>query len=345
MTTPSTITKPSKDKVKLIYNTRMVTIEVGIEKEHFVIHQSFLCAKSQYFTKALSGSFKESITRSIELPDVSPILFRIFVAWIYHGTLVYFLPSDTTIDNDLDSLKITENDLEQKTVYQSKAPNNEESNSDNSGNSIPDLTVVNYTSSVIASAGRNHDRSSALRSTDTASSTKEPKYQGDDPTSWPYSVFVRLYILADRFDVRSLRADCLDALLNFLGTDHATFDSKDIHYIFQNTSAASRLRRLVIDHTVYYFKFESDAFKYEELPKEFLATVMVASSRRMPLQLCGRCHKASVKEDYDSDDSYDEDDEGDIAPFEKDPCLYHEHPNDEEREACRLRRESSKSAT
>jgi hypothetical protein len=96
----------------------MVTIEVGPEKEHFVVHQSFLCAKSPYFDKALSGSFQEAITRLIRLPDTSPILFRIFVAWLYHGLLHYLPPHGRTVDQDFESLTINQETLEQEVTHQ-----------------------------------------------------------------------------------------------------------------------------------------------------------------------------------------------------------------------------------
>lgn len=334
----------------------MVTIEVGAAKEHFVVHQSFLCAKSQYFVKALSGSFQEAITRFVRLPDVSPILFRIFVTWLYHGILVYFPHDNATIDKDFDSLKITEKDLESKIIHQSEIHHKDgESNNDNSSDLNTDNTIAGPASEIVTSEDRGHDTSSTLNSSDIASSTEESKYREDDSATWPYSVFVKLYILADRFDVRGLRADSLDALLNLLDVQNATFDSTDIHYIFQNTSAAAKLRRMVIDSTVYRHYFHSDPSQYEELPKEFLAAVMVASSRRLPSQLCKKCHKEALGEcdsddSDDSDSSYDSDDsagedEGDIAPYKKDCCLYHEHPDEEEREACRSSRKGSKSAT
>jgi hypothetical protein len=89
----------------------MVTIEVGAEKEQFVVHQNFLCAKSPYFPKALSGSFQEAKTRCIQLPEISPILFRILVAWLYYGNLSYLPPLGRTIDQDFESLEITEENL------------------------------------------------------------------------------------------------------------------------------------------------------------------------------------------------------------------------------------------
>ncbi|THV75312.1 hypothetical protein D6D28_01911 [Aureobasidium pullulans] len=67
----------------------MATILVGPEKEKFVVHRALLCSKSVYFNKALFGSFKESETGIVKLEDVSSVLFRIFVTWIYEDKVRY----------------------------------------------------------------------------------------------------------------------------------------------------------------------------------------------------------------------------------------------------------------
>ncbi|KAH0014704.1 hypothetical protein KCU78_g8533, partial [Aureobasidium melanogenum] len=61
------------------HDAPMATILVGPDKQKFVIHQTLLCSKSQYFTKALTGSFEESQTGVVILEDISPVLFQILV--------------------------------------------------------------------------------------------------------------------------------------------------------------------------------------------------------------------------------------------------------------------------
>jgi hypothetical protein len=75
----------------------MATILVGPQETKFVVHQALLCEKSPYFTKALTGSFEESKTGIVKLHDVSPVLFRIVVSWLYYGKIVY-----TVCDGSLD---------------------------------------------------------------------------------------------------------------------------------------------------------------------------------------------------------------------------------------------------
>ena len=84
----------------------MVTVEVGPPKEIFVVHEKFLCQKSQYFAKAMSGSFLESVKRFVQLPDVSPTLFRIFINWLYYGKLCYAGEDDEKTGMNLQNLVI-----------------------------------------------------------------------------------------------------------------------------------------------------------------------------------------------------------------------------------------------
>lgn len=90
----------------------MTSILVGLDKKKFVIHQALLCSKSQYFTKALTGSFEESHTGIVTLEDISPVVFRIFVTWLYNRKLVYTVSDErSNIRQDFDSLEFSVSDL------------------------------------------------------------------------------------------------------------------------------------------------------------------------------------------------------------------------------------------
>ncbi|CAD0090540.1 unnamed protein product [Aureobasidium mustum] len=340
MTTPSTTGKLPQDRLKLLYNTHMVTIEVGAIKEHFVVHQSLLCAKSQYFNKALSGSFKEATTRFVQLPDVSPILFRIFVAWIYHDKLIYSPPDKTTIDEDFKSLKITEEDLEQDPILRSE-PQNHSSNKEpaTSRDSSDDMTERSSVVAELEASGP--DVLSNPGPPKTSSASDSALYKEADPNSWSCDVLIKLYIFADRFDVRSLRADSLDALMHAIDRDASKFGLRDIRYIYMNTSANSPLRRFVVHHIAYHHAFSESASSWENYPAEFLAALVVINGRRLPIKLCRDCHHTAILlnglQGLDIDDVCAEDD---FAPYEKDSCFYHEHLNEEERNVCRVRRAS-----
>lgn len=86
---------------RFLFDAQMAIILVGPEKKKFVVHQALLCDKSKYFAKALTGSFEESKTGTVQLEDVSPILFKILVNWLYHSKVAYTISDDgSNIDQD-----------------------------------------------------------------------------------------------------------------------------------------------------------------------------------------------------------------------------------------------------
>lgn len=192
----------------------MVTVEVGPGKEHFVVHQSLICDKSRYFAKALSGSFQEGITRFVRLPDVSPILFRIFVAWLYHGKLAY-VATDTGIDGDFASLVITEEDLEDKPIHQADVfqPDNTQNNSVLPDDSETERGTLETTKSTVTVDDPKVQTSSSTKSANNTVLLNESKHDEEDPESWDFHVFIKLYVFAERFDIRQLRADASDGLI------------------------------------------------------------------------------------------------------------------------------------
>lgn len=52
-----------------------------------MLHTEMVTKYSAYFAKALSGSWAESSNNTIELDDVDPQLFQLFVDWVYSGRL------------------------------------------------------------------------------------------------------------------------------------------------------------------------------------------------------------------------------------------------------------------
>lgn len=319
-------------------------IEVGTEKEHFVVHQSFLCAKSPYFDKALSGSFQEAITRFVRLPEVSLVLFRIFVAWLYYGNLSYLPPIGKTAREDFDSLEITEETVEQSSTLQRKAQDsvsNEVCDSDDSDEesteTLPD-PVVNIKSGNDTVSTPDTVESLASASTD------EVDHLEDDPTTWPSDVLVQLYILADYLQSRELRAVSLNTLNKAIDKQDTIIPLITARYTYNNTSAGSLLRKYLIHHTAYRRQFDEDVSSYTNLPVDFLAAVMVNSSRRLPDTLCSECYGKALEATSVSGPEIDERDlASDFPPYKKNMCFYHEHANEEEREACPLRGEESDS--
>ncbi|KAH0292958.1 hypothetical protein M436DRAFT_78351 [Aureobasidium namibiae CBS 147.97] len=347
MASPTNTGRRPADTRKLLYDTPMVTIEVGAEKEHFVVHKSILCAKSSYFDRALSGSFQEAITRFFQLPDISPVLFRIFVAWLYYGDLGYVPRSGRTVEEDFRSLEITKENFQQKDAHQSKSQDGPSNNTENTRleytRSSKDVTES--TSGIAMANSSESHKSSAEEAIDQPIPANQPTYEGEHPKGWPCDVPVRLYIFADRFDIRELRADSLDAL------NHATENDKSricafnvVRHIYLNTPSTSKLRKYVVHCASYEIDFGEDESEWISYPIEFLVAVMIMNGRRLPDKQCQECYGAALKYTLFAPQNDERNPKEDLPPYKTDLCFYHEHLNEEERKACRLRREGSKPA-
>ncbi|RDW92791.1 BTB/POZ domain-containing protein [Aspergillus mulundensis] len=66
-----------------------LTVVVGKETQTqtFLIHETPARKVSDFFDKALSGPWKESKERTVELPEVDPDVFALFVHWFYFKSL------------------------------------------------------------------------------------------------------------------------------------------------------------------------------------------------------------------------------------------------------------------
>lgn len=60
----------------------VVKISIGPEKKLYTIHKDLICHHSEYFRAAYNGRWKES-EDGVELEDVEPEVFGIFVHWLY----------------------------------------------------------------------------------------------------------------------------------------------------------------------------------------------------------------------------------------------------------------------
>lgn len=64
----------------------MVSITIPSGKK-FALHIDVLADKCDYFRAALTGNFRETHTKVLNLPDVSDNTFGFFLKWIYSGNL------------------------------------------------------------------------------------------------------------------------------------------------------------------------------------------------------------------------------------------------------------------
>lgn len=53
----------------------------------FYVHETLVRASSEFFDKAMGSDWKEATERVMRLPDDDPAVFRLYMHWLYTGTL------------------------------------------------------------------------------------------------------------------------------------------------------------------------------------------------------------------------------------------------------------------
>ena len=61
---------------------------VGPNKDKFTVPKAFLTKSSDFFKACCDGEWKESKTKTIELPDASPDEFSMYLQWFYTDDLI-----------------------------------------------------------------------------------------------------------------------------------------------------------------------------------------------------------------------------------------------------------------
>ncbi|THX20464.1 hypothetical protein D6D17_00645 [Aureobasidium pullulans] len=280
----------------------IVTVRVGPDKQEFCIHKGVLCSNSNYFTKAISGQFKEAKTNIVELDDVQVLLFKVFVAWLYTGKLNYESSNPSvTAQDEFGKLN---------TMLEDQFPVDRE---DDPENDIED----------------EKDNADDLS-----------KFDAEDPTTWTHTILCALFVLADRLDTPRLKVLVLDAIagrercMDILPSDTA------ILYSYASTTKSSPLRRLMVHIAAYTSSFGQSSCIWNHLPLEFLTAVLVTLGRRLPEKQCKSCFDGAIYANGMSDRVIDDVNKTeDNPPFRRDLCFYHEHKDEEEKEACRAERE------
>lgn len=65
----------------------MTRIQVGPQRQSFLVYRPLLLEKSEYFRRSLQGDFKEAVDGSIVLGDEDPIIFGYVAQWLIDGRL------------------------------------------------------------------------------------------------------------------------------------------------------------------------------------------------------------------------------------------------------------------
>ncbi|KAG9675892.1 hypothetical protein KCU95_g4104, partial [Aureobasidium melanogenum] len=303
---PSKGTKgASLSSVSLLYSP-MVTVRVGSGRQEFCIHKKILCSNSTYFDKALSGQFMEAQTRVVELEDIHPLLFKIFVAWLYSGRLTYESSDPSTSSCD----EFSELNAALYKEYACEKDEDEENDEEDDEDDGDD----------------DHELSG---------------FQQEDPRTWTYLILVGLFILGDRLDAPRIKRLVIDTIVKKSKQQNEAPYGTVVIYAYANTPRKSPLRQLLVHIFAYERSFsrsQNSELKY--LPAEFLAAVMIRMGRRLPFRQCDSCYNNALDANkLTSEDIDDVHKEQDQAPYDHNLCFYHEHKDEEEKNACQAARE------
>ncbi|KAI9715727.1 MAG: hypothetical protein M1828_000742 [Chrysothrix sp. TS-e1954] len=81
---PERVTPPAH-----CFEGKCTEVNVGPGLESFYIHKELLCYFSDFFVKALEGSFREATSNNIDLEEDNVEVFRIFNLWLYSGIVAF----------------------------------------------------------------------------------------------------------------------------------------------------------------------------------------------------------------------------------------------------------------
>ncbi|CAA9962064.1 BTB domain containing protein [Pyrenophora teres f. maculata] len=97
----------------------MVTISVGKSpnEKDFMVHESFLTSRSEFFRRALNGSWEEAETRVINLLNDKPDIVAFYVNFVYTGQLSTGFKNEEELQNPTSSTFPTYIEAEYKIIF------------------------------------------------------------------------------------------------------------------------------------------------------------------------------------------------------------------------------------
>lgn len=93
-----------------------MNVGTGKSRASHTLHKTLLEVRSEYFRGALGGSFIESATNEVNLPEDDPIGFRCFVDWAYSGRLTKRYPYDDLVSGWIVAGKLMCQDLQNRII-------------------------------------------------------------------------------------------------------------------------------------------------------------------------------------------------------------------------------------
>jgi hypothetical protein len=82
------------------FDSEPITVIVGEDKKKFFVHESHIRSSSEFFDRAMNGDWKEKATRTIDLPEIDPRAFSVYLKWLHSGQ--FFIREADDLDLDCD---------------------------------------------------------------------------------------------------------------------------------------------------------------------------------------------------------------------------------------------------
>lgn len=329
----------------------------------FAVPRALLCKRSEYFDRVLNGPLVAA--SAIELAGVCPRIFRIFIGWLYCGSI---FEERIDMDHPKYALPGTAEDGSQlrRTLPNGPACNNEQ------GEQPQGLgRMIAVRKEILAGTTRDADhhreRSSSLtldadaevvdttqqqaRQRDSDNSIIPPydvEYDMDDPVTWPWRLLISLYVFADKHSTREFRMEILNIIqMKFMVKDPRPYQLpsyRDALPAVEDTAPTSPLYRFLADvYALHRMRHDQAGFlniaeNMSVLPSRFLAACLAALKRHYSARTCTKCLARTAHGDAEGHTV------GDVKPvYERSPSLYHEHGKDKEEAArCALQWKSRK---
>lgn len=192
---------------RLLGGTR-VDVYVGPSRRHWNLPERLLCHYSEFFTKAFTGNFQESINKSVELREDDEAVFELLVKWMVRNA-----PDE---DKEIYGWYVTDGVI--RFGPESEGSSDEDPGTDD-GRSV--LAIALDEKSSVA-----EDSPELL----------ERRYR----VAW---VYMKLYVLADKLGMGSLQDQTIDRLR---AKTVDIFLARLILWIYENTVPSSPLRRCAV---------------------------------------------------------------------------------------------------
>ena len=310
-----------------------------VTSEEFNLPRALLCTHSEYFRTALDAKWLEGQCRRLELDDVHPKLFRMFVGWLFFQTV--FLDEDGVESHELQTG--SEGDKSDTNAEAPIAQDNDtvEDNGD-------EVEVTDAHESLVSP-----DSNKLLPASTTVRlrCLKEgARADPMEPLTWHWVDLFELYVFADKYNTRGLRLQVFDIIQLKLmkasgkGTEvmntPALPCSTAITYITDNLPKDSQMLRMVARE--YRTRNPKWAQVNQEwlasLPASFLARLLWINMKLQCAMACKNCmsvYKESTRacNDHCRTDM--------VALMDIWPCEFHEHgEDDDEMSACSARWEA-----